>query len=105
MNLDSLSFGVGATYTSGSDRYPATVVGWKEFKSGPNAGEIREIIVQTDKYEAVSGQWPDLEYAYTRNPDGRTLAFRKNAKGRFVLVGGGSYLHVGERRYYNDPHF
>lgn len=104
MNLDSLSFGDGATYTVGSDRYPATVVGWKEFKSGPNAGEIRDIIVQIDKYEHVSGQYPDAVYAYTRNPDGQLLTFRKNSKGQFVS-GGYSYLHVGHRRFYQDPHF
>lgn len=103
MSIETLSFGDGATYSIGSDRYPATVVGWKEFQSGPNAGEIREITVQMDKYSAVSGQWPDLEYAYTRNPDGRLLTFRRNKNGRFVS--GPSYLHVGDRRYYNDPHF
>jgi hypothetical protein len=103
--MDELNIGDGATYTSGSDRYPATVVGWNEFKSGKQAGEIRDIIVQTDRYEAVSGQFPDFTYAYTQNPDGRLLTFRKNGKGQFVSLGGGSYLHVGQRRYYNDPHF
>lgn len=103
--MDEINIGDGATYSVGSDRYPATVVGWKEYKSGPNAGELRDIIVQTDKYEAVSGKYPDLEYAYTRNPDGKILTFRKNKRGHFVLLTGGSYLHVGTRRYYYDPHF
>ena len=102
--MDELWIGSGATYTVGTDRYPATVVGWNEFKSGAHAGEIREILVQRDSYKAIQYTWPQ-EYEYTPNPSGATMVFRKNKKGYFVNVGGGSYLHVGERQYYNDPHF
>jgi hypothetical protein len=105
MMEENIYTGAGAFYTVGSDRYPATVVAWKEFQSGENAGEIREVTVQGDAYRAISGQLPDAEYEFTPNPNGRVLVFRKNKQGRFVNVGGGSYLHVGERRFYYDPHF
>lgn len=103
--MENLQIGDGAFFTSGSDRYPATVVGWNEFKTGKNAGDIREIIVQRDLYSVKSGVYPNCEYEYTPDPTGTRLTFRKNAKGHFVLINGGSYLHVGERRFYYDPHF
>jgi hypothetical protein len=103
--MDELWIGTGATYRVGSDSYPATVIGWKEYKSGARVGEVRDILVQTDIATVSGGQWPDVDYEYTPNPDGRVLTFRRDKKNRFILLGGGSGLSIGTRRRYNDPHF
>lgn len=91
--------GAPATMVVGSDRYPATVVDVLTFKTGKKAGELRAVIVQWDSYKAVGGVWPDLEYEFDRNFDGRITQINTDAKGRLRGV------YIGRRDRYNDPHF
>jgi hypothetical protein len=95
--------GSGATVAIGSDRYPATVIDIVLFKSGTRVGEIREVLVQFDATEVVGGKWPDLEYKYTPDSQGRQLWFHVKANGKFTCNGIG--IGFGHRRKYHDPHF
>jgi hypothetical protein len=96
--------GDAATYSVGSDRYPATVIDVQAFKSGPRAGRIRAITVQDDNAQVVSGNILDgsATYEYSRNTEGSIRTFTADKKGGF----GKPFfrLYVGKRERYYDPH-
>jgi hypothetical protein len=102
-SVSIVEVGMPATLSVGSDRYPATVIGVTHFKSGARAGEVRTVTIQQDTATVSGGVWPDLEYEYSPNPDGRILLFFADSKGRFKTDG--YRLALGHRRRYNDPHF
>lgn len=101
--------GMGATITHWSDRDPATVVAVRNFKSGARKGQPREIDLQYDDYEVISGSTQDgsAKYAYTPNTSGPVVTYVINNKGRWVRKGQGargSGLVLGSRSRYYDPH-
>jgi hypothetical protein len=98
--------GMPATIGSGSDCYPATVI---EIHHNSNM-KVNKIAVQWDNAKTVGGEWPDLDYEYERNPDGRISYYSLRKNGRFKLVGWplrsrGGTIGLGHRRYYQDPSF
>jgi len=107
MEKDEPYIGMPATIGSGSDCYPATVV---EIHCRSNDGEVYKIGVQWDTCKTVGGEWPDLDYEYERDLDGRISYYSLRKNGRFKSVGwplrsrGGS-IGLGHRRYYCDPSF
>lgn len=85
--------GDGATVLLYSDTYPATVI----------ARTPKSITVQEDNHKIESGTWPDFQYSYTPNPEGKITVFHWSAKKGWQAPG--YRLLIGRRRYYNDPSF
>jgi hypothetical protein len=100
-----VSIGDGATYSVGSNRYPATVVSFTRFLSGARKWQISSVTVQQDEATVVSGSMHDgsAEYEYSPNPHAARQEFKVNKAGRFVRDG--RVLHIGQRRRYEDPSF
>lgn len=94
----------GATYSVGSDRYPATIVEVTLFASGPRKGQPREVTVQTDNWTVVSGSQHDgtAKYVYNRDYGGAKRTFKAQKDG--TLGAPGHRLHLGSRDRYYDPH-
>lgn len=94
----SVKVGDGATYGYGSDCYPATVV--KVSASG------KTVVVQDDHHTptADSNYFGNQSYTYSPNPNGATMTARWSEK-RKCFVANGTRVHVGHRRYYQDPSF
>jgi hypothetical protein len=91
--------GAGATFSIGSDSYPCTVSEVIYFKTGERKGEIRSIGVRRDFYRK---DWETGEESFTPDPTADLIWFDRK---RGQLTSGGSRLSVGNRRYYQDPHF
>jgi hypothetical protein len=98
--------GDGATICAWSDRYAATIVGIKHFKSGARAGQIRSILVQCDKATRVDNRGMSDAQQYTYEAD-TTAGVQE-----FKVTKTGSYkndccngLLIGERRHYYDYSF
>ncbi len=93
----------GATIHSYSDRNPATVI----FVSD------REIRIQSDNYEVVSGSEHDgsAQYVYDRNLTGYVTCIRPvrsgSRKGQWRVNGRkeGNSVSFGHRERYHDPSF
>lgn len=104
--LSNIESGYAATVGVGSDRYPATVIEVKRYKSGALKGAVSEITVQEDVAHLVSGSEADgsAQYNYTTNENGEVTTFRPR-KNRLVWKStGGRVLYLGARRRYYDPH-
>lgn len=106
--------GTPATVLKYVDRDPVTVVEVKLFRSGPRRGQPREIAVQYDQWEVVSGGAQDgsTRCRYERDPSGRkalyVLALRGPRAGSWVEKGSGGRgwrLALGKRECYRDPRF
>lgn len=95
--------GMGATIAIGTDRYPATVVHVSLFKTGLRQGQVRQVTVQQDTATVSGGTWPNLEYEYNPDPNGRVFVYTVDNRGK--LFSHGARLLLGYRRRYNDPHF
>lgn len=95
--------GDGATIRIGSDRYAATVVEVKPFKTGPRTGQVRAVVVRYDAATMVGEGYDAQSYAYAPDPHGRLQTFFADAGGN--LQNDGYRLRVGERSAYRDPHF
>jgi len=94
-----IEIGTGATLQYGSDSYPATVI---EVKSE------RLVVIQEDTATRLDNGGPYTEsqqYAYTPNPDGRTLKVSLRKSGYWRTVGGDTLVFIGNRRMYRDPSF
>jgi|TARA_R110002051_G_scaffold324933_1_gene424667 hypothetical protein len=107
METNEPYIGMPATIGSGSDSYPATVI---EISHRSSDMKVNKIAVQWDKSKVVGGEWPDLDYEYERNPDGRISYYSLRKNGRFKLLGWalrspGGTIGLGHRRYYQDPSF
>ena len=97
------NIGDGATIHSYTDRNPATVI----FVSD------REIQIQSDNYEVVSGSEHDgsAEYVYYRNLTGHVTCIRPirsgHLKGQWRVNGrkDGNSVSFGNRSRYRDPSF
>lgn len=100
----TVQVGDGATYSVGSDRYPATVVAVEYFKSGARKGKARTVTVESDEYWVTSGSVQDgtAKYAFKRNTEGSLRTFNVDKEGRFGKPG--HRLTVGSRNAYQDPH-
>lgn len=93
--------GMGATRLMWTDRVPCTVI------------EVRGkvVTVQEDRAERTDnrGQSESQEYAYSRNPEGRTHRYSQRKNGAWVREGdtlrGGERLLLGVREKYYDPSF
>jgi len=94
-----------ATITHYSDRSPATVVKVVHTRTGPNAGNLREIHVRDDDWKVTSGSEHDgsAQYEYIDQPDAPVTVFRRTRKGWRSSAGSGLVLGIRERYY--DPHF
>jgi hypothetical protein len=93
-----LYYGLGATLSVGSDRYPYTLVGWTA------NGEI--IYLTADEYTRTdkNGQSESQTYTYKTNPDAPPeKAVWSRTQKRYRVGGTGIYL--GERKAYLDPGF
>ena len=93
--------GDGATVGYVSDYYPYTVV--EVNRNG------KEVVIQEDRKNRVSGSWPDFQYEYIRDPFGRTMTFTYRKNGRWRQKGD-DMRHTGARlgrgrRFYQDPSF
>jgi hypothetical protein len=92
--------GMGATLRLGSDAYPYTIV-----YVSPNGKTIH---VVADEHGPNKKTWPDQDFDYTPgNGPPEKYSLRKN--GRYHAVGSEmatwSAIHIGSRRYYQDPSF
>lgn len=89
--------GMGVTMGAGSDCYPYTVVAVSPSK--------KSFTIQGDNHapdehhERVYGG--HQSYSYSLNPNGSTLTARRGKNGWVV---NGRRIHLGSRRYYQDPH-
>lgn len=90
-----------ATYSVGSDAYPATVVAVS--KSG------HRVTLQDDDWKVTSGTVQDgsATYSYTPNPRAATRVATRRADGKYRLAGWerGGFVGFGTRRMYRDPSF
>ena len=92
--------GTPGFYTSGSDRYPCTVVSVS--RSG------HRIVVEQDNQKVVSGSGQDgsAKYEFSRNPGGPNRVYTRRQDGSYRGAGGSySRLVLGEWDAYYDPHF
>jgi hypothetical protein len=90
-----------ATYSVGSDSYPATVVAVS--KSG------HRVTLQDANWTVTSGSMHDgsAQYSYEANPSGPTRVATRRANGDYRLQGWdrGGFVGFGHRRMYHDPSF
>ena len=90
-----------ATYSVGSDSYPATVVAVS--KSG------HRVTLQDDDWKVVSGSMVDgsAKYTYSPYPQGPTRVATRRADGSYRLVGwsSGGWVGFGRRVKHYDPSF
>lgn len=96
--------GMGATLGVGSDRYPYTIVEVSKSK--------KRIGVRRDNYTRLDGRGPyteNQEYEYHQTQGAAEEYYTLRENGRWVREGesmrGGSSMGIGQRRYYQDPHF
>lgn len=106
--------GMPATFCGWTDRHPATVI-------EVQTGKATIVVVQEDSFtkpEGVCNAFTEAQtWNYSRNPEGRTIAFRltpagrweevrKGPTGRWNKAGSGGYgLILGRREKYYDPSF
>jgi hypothetical protein len=96
-------FGMPATICHYTDRDPATI----SFVSSSG----KRVKVRVDNWEVISGGEHDgsAQYKYTENKDGAEWEFTLRSNGRWVKTGEsakqGTFLKIGHRRRYCDPHF
>lgn len=95
-NTANVNIGDGATYSVGSDRYPATVI----------AKTAHTVTVQDDLSTAGPGHnyFGAQNWLFSPNPNGRTMVARWSAK-RNGFVANGHKIHVGARGAYQNPSF
>jgi hypothetical protein len=87
----------GATLLVGSDRYPYTVMDAEYFKTGKRAGQVRAVLATLDDFRA-----PDTFIVRSDREAERFIATA--VEGRFRSAKhAGSYLHLGERLFYQAP--
>jgi hypothetical protein len=93
--------GMGATILMWSDRYAATVVEVKRFKTGQRAGQVSAVVVTQDTAKRVddNGMSESQKYEFTSNPDGQRKVFKVDKAGRF------KGLSLGHRSEYYDYSF
>lgn len=93
--------GMGATILMWSDRYAATVVEVRRFKSGQRAGQVAAVKVQEDKATRTDGHGmsDSQSYSYEPAPDGPVREFKVSRDGRF------KGLLVGKRDHHHDYSF
>jgi hypothetical protein len=98
--------GMGATMLSWSDRDPYTIIKVTPYKSGPNKGLAREIVVQEDDSTRTdsNGMSDSQSYTFTPNPNGRTRVVRRRKDGSFRTPGG-TQFRIGSRDRYYDYSF
>ena len=94
--------GMGATWNSGSDCYPCTIIAMS--KSG------KTVTLQDDECKVISGHQDDGTacYEYSRCPNGRIQGATMRKDGGYRLKGfskGYGYVNIGIRRRYYDPSF
>jgi len=93
----ALDVGDGVHYCVGTDRYAATVV----------ARTPATITIQVDEARNVA-TWPEQDWRFSRNEDGRRQTFTRRKDGAYLAKGaksrGEGFLRIG-RNQYLDPHF
>lgn len=91
-----VNIGDGATYSVGSDRYPATVI----------AKTAHTVTLQDDTFKAGEGHnyFGSQVWVFSPNPEGPTRVARWSPK-RQAFVNGDTRYHVGHRSAYHDPSF
>lgn len=95
-----ISIGTHGYYTSGSDRYPCTVVEVSE--SG------HRVVVEQDDYTVVEGSIYEgnAKYEFIRRKGGVSLTFTRRKDGKYRLEGDSyNILVLGEWGAHYDPHF
>jgi hypothetical protein len=97
---DKPEIGMGATRYMGSDCYPYTIVGFSK----------KTILVTRDDAKLVSGsdQTGDAVYEYIAQTNQEPEIFTLRKDGQYHRKGEsirGTYLIIGHRRLYQDPHF
>lgn len=90
--------GTPVTYKIGSDAYPFTVI--ESNSKGLKIVIQEDIATPTESHDYYGNQ----DYTYSRNPNGRTIELKLNAKGRWTN-GTSGYYSIGYRRRYSDPSF
>lgn len=93
--------GMGATILMWSDRRAGTIIEVQRFRSGPNAGKPRIIIVQEDNAKRTDklGMSDSQSYEYEPNPNGIKHRFNARKDGTF------KGLLIGRREEYYDYSF
>ena len=96
--------GGGATVLLHSDRRAATVIEIVPFKSGPNRGKPRKVVVQEDNWKVIGGSVQDgsAAYAYQRNTEGMFHTFIWSKCGWRT---NGLGITFGHRNHHIDPGF
>jgi hypothetical protein len=98
--------GDGVTFVYWSDRKPGTVVEVERFKTGPQAGQVKAVLVTDDKAIRTdsNGMSDAQSYRFETVWDGpRTRAtLRKDGKWK---TKGGTRVLIGERDAYHDYSF
>lgn len=96
--------GMGATMQVGSDCYPYTVV--------EVAHDLSYILVQPDNHNLGPNfdYYANQSYTYFPCPEAEIVKYTLRKNGRYMLAGAArrAYwceIHVGHRRYYQDPSF
>jgi hypothetical protein len=94
--------GIGATAGVGSDCYPYTV--------HDVSPDRKKIWVSSDNHSENLKTWPDQEYTYSNEdeyaPEMWLLCtLRKDGYYHFGKSMQGARIHIGHRRYYQDPSF
>jgi hypothetical protein len=96
MDTTSINVGDGATYSVGSDRYPATVI----------AKTAKTLTFQSDDYRATpeSNYYGLQSYTFSPNPNGALYKARwSTVRGGWVSKG--FRFRVGHRGAYQNPSF
>ena len=94
MDTNLIEIGTGATYSVGSDRYPATVV----------AKTAKTVTVQSDDFRAGEGHnyFGAQNWICTPNPNRPKTVLRWSEK-RQRWIGNGCAYHIGHRSAYQNP--
>jgi hypothetical protein len=94
---DTLRIGQGCSYSVGSERYPATIVGIT----------AKSVTVQADDFTAAPGHdsYGTQRWEFSPNTSSKAMTFRLNKHGS-LSHGDAYYLDVERgRRAYQDPDF
>lgn len=95
--MNTPKIGDGATISYWTDRRPATVIDVSQ--SGKTAK------IQLDKATQVKIQGERQTYTYEADPAGPIYSIYLSKSGSWKVRGGGNYIEIGKRRYYEDPCF